>query len=554
MRVFYCIWAALLLVAAPAAAGQAQAQAAPTTGYMVFLRGVPLGREEVTVRSDPNGTTITGSSRLAAPLDVVLEHGEVVYREDGSPVSLTVQGTTNGGVPLSLRTTFGNGAAANQGYQGRQAIDVSQPVSPRPVVLANVFFGGYAWLALRLQSASQGTVIPAYVAPIGEIRIRVDAIGAEQMQVGTRTFAVRRFALTVLDSNGAMAASLTTAADGTLVRFTIPAQAVEVLREDLATSTARTDVYSNPGDEAVVIPGAGFNIGATITRPKAAAGAPSTRFPAVVLHSGADANDRDGVVAGVPIMGQLAGALADAGFIVVRYDRRGYGQSGGRSESATLSDYADDLRAVVQWLSERKDVDPKHIAVVGHGEGAWIAMLAASRDKHIEAVVSIDAPASTGQDYILEQQQHALDLAHATPADREAKVALQKQIASAVITGKGWDKVPKTMRQQADTPWFQSLLMFDPAKVLDKVHQPLLIVHGDLDRQVPVAHADRLAELAKKHSKAVDVVVVRGINHLLVPAKTGEVSEYGTLPDRTVSHELTMAVGTWLMKTFAPGH
>ena len=34
-----------------------------------------------------------------------------------------------------------------------------------------------------------------------------------------------------------------------------------------------------------------------------------------------------------PIFGQIAGALADAGFIVVRYDKRGIGQSGGRAEA-----------------------------------------------------------------------------------------------------------------------------------------------------------------------------------------------------------------------------
>jgi len=269
MRLVYCIWVALLVAAAvPAAAAQDQPQSVPSTGYMVFLRGVPLGREQVSVRSDANGTTITSNSRLAAPLDVVLEHGEVIYGEDGSPTSLTLQATTNGGIPLSLRTTFSNGSAVTQGNQGRQTINTTHPVSPRTVVLANIFFGGYAWLAMRLQSAAQGTVVPAYVAPAGDIKIKVDGIGAEQMQVGTRTFAVRWFALTIVDSNGEMAASLTTAADGTLLRFTIPVQSLEVLRDDLATSTARTDVYSNPGDEAVVIPGAGFNIGATITRPK----------------------------------------------------------------------------------------------------------------------------------------------------------------------------------------------------------------------------------------------------------------------------------------------
>jgi hypothetical protein len=69
---------------------------------------------------------------------------------------------------------------------------------------------------------------------------------------------------------------------------------------------------------------------------------------------------------------------------------------------------------------------------------------------------------------------------------------------------------------------------------------------------VPVAHADRLAALARdaSKSKSVEVVIVRGINHLLVPAVTGDLSEYGSLPDRNVSTEVTTAMGAWLTRTF----
>ena len=41
-------------------------------------------------------------------------------------------------------------------------------------------------------------------------------------------------------------------------------------------------------------------------------------------------------------------------------------------------------------------------------------------------------------------------------------------------------------------------------------------------------------------------VVLSGINHLLVPAKTGDVSEYGTLPDRTISPEVATKIAAWL--------
>ena len=109
------------------------------------------------------------------------------------------------------------------------------------------------------------------------------------------------------------------------------------------------------------------------------------------------------------------------------------------------------------------------------------------------------------------------------------------------------------LRKEADTPWFHSVLTFDPAKVIEDVRQPMLFVHGALDHQVPVQHVERLSALAQKESrsKSVEVVVVRGVNHLLVPAITGEISEYGTLPDRNVSQDVTTAIGDWLKKTFA---
>jgi len=43
-----------------------------------------------------------------------------------------------------------------------------------------------------------------------------------------------------------------------------------------------------------------------------------------------------------------------------------------------------------------------------------------------------------------------------------------------------------------------------------------------------------------------DVVVLPGINHLLVPAKTGDVSEYGALPDRTISPDVATKIAAWL--------
>ena len=62
----------------------------------------------------------------------------------------------------------------------------------------------------------------------------------------------------------------------------------------------------------------------------------------------------------------------------------------------------------------------------------------------------------------------------------------QKRIQDAVITGKGsWETiaVPDNVRRQADTPYFQSVLTFDPDKVMKDVAQPVLILAGSLIRR-----------------------------------------------------------------------
>ena len=80
------------------------------------------------------------------------------------------------------------------------------------------------------------------------------------------------------------------------------------------------------------------------------------------------------------------------------------------------------------------------------------------------------------------------------------------------------------------------------------VDQPLLIVQGELDSQVPPHHADKLLALAEGRKKKVDAQLLKvpGVNHLLVPAKTGEVSEYGSLGEVKVAPAVPAGIGAWL--------
>jgi len=545
---FTCVF---LLGLSTAATAQQSAAPVQGVGYTVFLRGTPIGREAVTFRRDASGITITTQGRMLAPLNITIRNAEFKYNPDWTPTAFTLDSIVDG-TSLQLRTVFAGGRATTEGTAAGQTVSTSHTVVPKTLIHANGVFASYVALARRLiESSEEGAEFRVYVVPQLEIMARVKAIKREKIQIGTTTLDVRRFELVYANPSGDVTLNLTAGDDGGLISVNTPVESLDVVREDVASSTSRTQIHSNPGDEAVIIPAVGFNLGATLTLPPKSA-ATAGKLPSVILLAAAGVGDRDGVTQGVPTLANLAAAIADAGMVAVRYDKRGNGQSGGRSESATVSDFAEDVRAVVKWLAKRRDIDPKRIAVAGHSEGAWVGLLAASRDKGIAAVVSIAGPSSTGAELMLEQQRHTLDQLKLAPEEREKRIAMQQQIQTAVLTGKGWDTVPPQLRKEADTPWFQSLLVFDPAKALDDVRQPLLFVHGGLDRQVPVEHVERLSDIARKESKSksVEVVVVRGVNHLLVPATTGEVSEYGTLSDRTVSKDVSTVITDWLKKTF----
>jgi pimeloyl-ACP methyl ester carboxylesterase len=539
----------LATVAASASAFTQQPASAPrASNFMIFLRGMPLGSEQATVERTAAGWTITGTGRIGEPLDIVTRRLEVRYDAEWRPLELTIDATTRGQA-TTLHTVVTNTSAHSEMTTGGEKSEKTDTIDPAALLLPNLFFAPYEALAARLANAEAGATLSAYIAPLGSMTVTVGMPVPEQIQTVNRLIAARRTPITMANPTApALTGEVWSDEGGRLLRVSVPSQSLEVVREDIASVSSRRVVVSREGDEQVRIPAAGFSLAGTLSKP-AGAGKP---LPAVVLVGGSGPADRDETVAGIPIFGQIAGALADAGYVVLRYDKRGVGQSGGRPESATLDDYAEDARAAVRFLADRDEVDRRRIAIVGHSEGGSVAMIAASRDDRIAAVALLATMGVSGAELNLAQVTRALNRSTRTDAEKQGAIALQKRIQQAVLKNDGWEGISAEIRRQADTPWFASFLAFDPARVMSRIDQPILIVQGLLDSQVEPANADRLEALARKRRRGtVETVRVAGVNHLLVPAKTGEVDEYGTLTERQVSAEVTSAIVAWLKKIYS---
>jgi pimeloyl-ACP methyl ester carboxylesterase len=534
--------AALCLAAAPAAAQpqpQPQSQPQPQPGdasFGVFVRNTQIGREQVTLSRNASGWIITSSGTTGAPVDFTLTRFEMKYTTDWEPQEMRLEGRVRQ-TPVSIATSFSLTNAISEVTQAGQAGTKTDQISAGSIVVPANAYGAYEALAARLWDTKANTEIPIYDVPHTAIKALVKTV-TDQALTGPRgSLPTRRFEITFQHPSGVLNAIVIVDNRLRLVRFELPDAGLQVIREDAASVAVRTQVARNPTDAEITIPANGFQLAGTVTTPPSVGG--RLRHPAVVLVGGAAPPDRDEVIGGVPMFTQLARALADAGMIVLRYDRRGSGQSGGRTDAVTLGDYADDAIAAVKWISKQDSVDGRHIVLAGYSDGAAVALMAASREKRIAGVITLEASGSLGADLLLLQQERVLDDLKLSPSDRQARIDLQKKIQAAVVSGKGWEGIPEQLRRQADTPWFRSVLTYDPAVVLQKVRQPILIIHADRDPNVPASEADLLVKLANARKKAgpAEVFHVPDVDHTLADSQS-----------RTISGKAVAAMVDWIKK------
>ena len=540
----------LAAVLCPAAA-QAQPELAPgPAAFNVFLRSVPVGFQRIDVRRSADGWVIESRGDLSRPFDLRGQVFRVEYDAALRPVALRVGGV-RGGLPFSLSTTFEAGAATSAlDENGRlSTFDVAPPRDA--VVLLDYFFGGYEALARRLADSAPGDRIPVFVAPRTIAAARVDRVRPQQMENRAGdVIDARVYGVSFLHADGPVAAEVWTDARHRLLRVSIPHAALDLVRDDTAAVGTRVRALTHAGDERVGVPSEGFGLAATVTVPVDVP-RPANGWPAVLLVSGPGAPDRDGTFSGVPVLGRLAAALADAGFLAARYDRRGTGQSGGRPESAGVDEYAEDARRMVRYLDDRDDVDRDRITVLGHAEGGWSAALAAARERRADRLVLVGVPGTSGSELVLEQQTAVLDRLNASDRERAEKIRLQRRIIDAVRDEGPWSDVPEAMREQADTLWFRSFLDFDVADVLRRTRQPLLILHGSLDGHVGPHHADRLVDHALRRRRGAPParrIILDGVDHRLL-AVAGAAAADPEPQGLSISPSVVDTLTTWLNQT-----
>jgi dipeptidyl aminopeptidase/acylaminoacyl peptidase len=286
-------------------------------------------------------------------------------------------------------------------------------------------------------------------------------------------------------------------------------------------------------EEVTVRTPAGLDLSGTLTLP----GRPHGRAPAVVTITGSGQQDRDERISGLggyrPYW-ELADTLGRIGIATLRLDDRGVNDSDTGPAEATFVDYADDVRAALDFLKSRPEVDGRRLALVGHSQGGLIAPLVAADDPTLLGIVLMAAPGYVGSRVLEAQRWADLHPRYVQEHEREGVVERSRRADSA--------------RAERD-PNLRFLLHYDPIPTARKVRVPVLILQGETDVQVTPEQADTLA-LAIRSAGNTDVTVhhFADLNHFFLHDPEGWSAGYGSLPSKEVSKDVLGAIADWLME------
>ncbi|QPA32138.1 alpha/beta hydrolase [Thermaerobacillus caldiproteolyticus] len=231
-------------------------------------------------------------------------------------------------------------------------------------------------------------------------------------------------------------------------------------------------------------------------------------YPAVLILSGSGPLNRDGNDAKgklqLNLYKQLASFITSLGFITLRYDKRGIGESEGDYFSAGMWDLVHDAKSAVQFLKNHPLVDDQRIIVLGHSEGTTLAV-ALNTIERIHGLILLAGAGERLQEALLRQRKLAYQALNNLKGIkgklmRMLNIEQKNEKKAEALFNKilQTDKdVIKVQFRKINAKWFREHLQYDVLQYLEKVECSTLAITGDKDIQANPEKLNRLPKLVK---------------------------------------------------------
>ncbi len=308
-----------------------------------------------------------------------------------------------------------------------------------------------------------------------------------------------------------------------------------------------------------------------------------TSFPTVILIAGFGPNDRNLTGMGHTYFKVLAEYLTQQGIAVLRYDKRGVGQSTGDWSTVTSEDLARDVMAGIDYLKTREEIDSAKIGLIGFSEGGLIASLVASQCKNIAFAILMAPHVALGvhdliyqaglqlqadgasQDFI-ERDKHVRTIVYNIIKEEADQPKAQKMIHKVIM--QYLQSLPTSQQEEAKklpfaftqenadmliekltAPSYRFFTYYDPRNMLKEMQCAVLVIASPHDTIVSCEKTFPILQQAFNDSGNNNCTFIElpNLNHMFQTCKTGALAEYATIKE-TIAPTVMQIIAEWILK------
>lgn len=186
---------------------------------------------------------------------------------------------------------------------------------------------------------------------------------------------------------------------------------------------------------------------------------------------------------------KMARKLCLAGYVVLRFDFSGCGESSGEYRDVTITGQIEEAKKAIDLVAKHPNVDCEQITLVGHSLGGAIAACVAAQDKRIHRLILLSPVAKPFDDIV-----------QIIGNDR-----YQKCLQEGIVNYEGFE---------VGRELFLSLPHVQPLDEIHKFQGQVLLIHGSEDKDTPLDNAYQYQyRLDKRSEGQCELQIIRGADH-----------------------------------------
>jgi alpha-beta hydrolase superfamily lysophospholipase len=242
--------------------------------------------------------------------------------------------------------------------------------------------------------------------------------------------------------------------------------------------------------------------------------APGEKRPAcLVLHGFGSNKDSKACISPAKL-------LESWGYVALRFDMRGCGESEGPRAHIICLEQVEDTKSAVTYLMSRPEVDPAKIACAGHSFGAAVAVFTGGVDDRLAAVIS---SGGWGDGQTKFEVQHSkpgawkkfsetMECGRAQRAKTGESIKISRYDIVPIPEGMRGNLAPNSI-MEFPLETVESMLAFRANDVVGKIApRPLLLLHASTDSVTPT---EQSIVLFQKAGMPTDLHLVANVDHFM---------------------------------------